>query len=355
MYLTLSGIKFAPKATIMKNLLLLIALSAGSALYAQASDSSVFYYSKGVAEKNAKRFQVADQAFEKSLKLNPSFVDAHIQQGYNSLEMRRTNQAMTSFSKVLELEPTNKTAIKELTLLYFSYRQWEKAISFARQCKDCENANKILGMSFYHQEDYPEAVKALTVSHNSNPNDPEVAYTLGRAFLDMEEYKKAVPYYEKAIKLDATKNGWMYELGLLYYNINEYKNALASFEKAAAAGYNQSNDFKENMGYAALYSGEYEKGENLLITIWQRKPGNKDILRDMADILYQQKQYDKSLGYCQKLMELDAKDGKALYQAGLNFIKKGQKDRGQQMCDKAIDMDPSLQSLRKKKEMPGMM
>jgi tetratricopeptide (TPR) repeat protein len=78
-------------------------------------------------------------------------------------------------------------------------------------------------------------------------------------------------------------------------------------------------------------------------------------MRDMAEIFYEKQQFDKSLEYCQKLMELDAKDGKALYQAGLCFQKKGQKDRGQQMCDKAIEMDPSLASLRKKKEMPGNM
>ena len=54
-------------------------------------------------------------------------------------------------------------------------------------------------------------------------------------------------------------------------------------------------------------------------------------------------------------MEADPNDAKALYQAGLNFQKMGQKDRGQQMCDKAIEMDPSLENLRRKKEMPGMM
>ena len=52
-------------------------------------------------------------------------------------------------------------------------------------------------------------------------------------------------------------------------------------------------------------------------------------------------------------MEKNPDDSKALYQAGLNFIKKGEKDRGQQMCDKAIEKDPSLASLRKKKEMLG--
>ena len=91
-----------------------------------------------------------------------------------------------------------------------------------------------------------------------------------------------------------------------------------------------------------------------MLAIWQRKPANKDILRDMAEIFYTQKQYNKSLSYCQKLMEMDMKDGKALYQAGLCFQKKGEQDRGKKMCDKAIEMDPSLESMRRKKEIVGL-
>jgi tetratricopeptide (TPR) repeat protein len=170
----------------------------------------------------------------------------------------------------------------------------------------------------------------------------------------MEEYTKAIPWFEKAIKMDGAKNTWMYELGLLYYNQDDYKNAMAAFTTAANNGYIQSNDFNENLGYASLYSGEYEKGEKLLLDIYTKKPGNKDILRDMAEIFYKQKQFDKSLSYCQKLLEIDANDGKALYQAGLVFQKKGEKNRGQAMCDKAIAMDPTLDNLRKKKEISGL-
>jgi len=209
-------------------------------------------------------------------------------------------------------------------------------------------------MSLYRQEDYPAAEKALKAALSKNSGDAEATYTLGRTYLDMEEYQKSAPWYEKAIAMDNTKNVWMYELGLLYFNINEYKKATIAFLNAADHGYVQSNDFNENLGYAALYSGDFERGESLLFALWKRKPGNRDILRDIASIFYNQRQYDKSLEYCQKLMELDAKDGKALYQAGLNFIKKGEKNRGQQMCDKAIQIDPSLESLRKKREMPNM-
>lgn len=322
--------------------------------YAQKTDSSQFYLKKGMEEKEAHRFLVAAANFDKAINFDPANKEAYLQNAFTQLEMKRTDAAKQHFTKVYELDPKDKTAIRELASLYYNYRQFDKAIEFAGMTPESDNSNRLLGLSYYQTEDYAQAAKYLLVYLSKNPTDAEATYTLGRNYLDMEEYLKAVPYYEKAVQLDQSKNVWMYEQGLLYFTLNDFKKALASFKNAAAHGYNQTSDFKENYGYASLYSGEYEAGESALMAIWQKKPGNKDILRDMAEILYQQKQYDKSLGYCQKLMEMDAKDGKALYQAGLCFQKKGEKDRGQQMCDKAIEMDPSLESLRRKKEMVGL-
>lgn len=304
-------------------------------------------------EKDARRYLLASQNFDKAIQYDSKNADAYLQNGYTQLEMKKTDAAKVNFTKAHELQPADKAAKKELMELYYSYRQYQKAIEFAQKCPECENSQRILGLSLYQREDYAAAEKYLKMALEKDPKDAEATYTMGRNYLDMEEYRKAVPFFEKAVKLDPARNAWMYEQGLLYYNLGDYKNALAAFKNAAANGYIESNDFKENVGYASLYSGEYESGERELISIWKRKPGNKDILRDMAEIFYQQKQYDKSLQYCQQLMEMDMKDAKALYQAGLCFQKKGEKDRGQKMCDKAIEMDPSLENLRRKKEMPG--
>ena len=133
-----------------------------------------------------------------------------------------------------------------------------------------------------------------------------------------------------------------------YYNNDNYKNAVVSFNKAADNGFIRGNDFNENLGFAYIYSGEFEKGETLLNEIVARKPGDKELLRDISTAFYESKMYDKCLDYCQKLMEMDMKDGKALYQAGLCFQKMGQKDKGQAMCDQAIELDPSLAGKRQK-------
>jgi tetratricopeptide (TPR) repeat protein len=322
--------------------------------YAQNTDSASAYFQKGIEEKTAGRMLQASKYFDKAISFNNSFKEAYIENGYANLEMRRTDAAKGHFTKVYELDPNNAVAIKELMELYYNHRQFAKAKEMAAKCKGCAGTERIIGMCAYQQEDYGLAVKMLGAYLAKNPTDAEATYTMARSHLDMEDYKGAVPYYKKAIALNEEKSSWAYELGLLYYNNEDFKSAVAMFQRAADKGYTQSNDFKENFGYAHIYAGNFDDGEKLLLEVLQRKPNNKDLLRDMAEAYFKTNKYDKSLNYCQKLMELDMNDGKALYQAGLCFQKMGQKDKGQAMCDKAIEMDPSLNNLRTKSMTMGL-
>jgi len=338
----------------MKHLLLVISICLCNFVFAQNTDSTEFYFQKGMAEKNAGRFLVASQQFDKALIFNPKHQQSLLQNAYSCLEMKRTDQAKALFIKLNEFHPDLQEAKQELMQIYFNYRQFPEASTLAKKCNNCKGSARILGMSLYEQEDYPEAEKHLLAALKQDPSDAVATHTLARVYVDMEYYAKAIPWYEKAVAMKDAKNAWMYEQGILLYNQSQYKAAMQAMQNAADHGHIQSHDFKENLGFASLYSGEYEKGESLLMSVWANKPGNKDLIRGLAEVLFQQKQFDKSLQYCQKLLELDSNDGKALYQAGLCFQRKGEKNRGQQMCDNAIVMDPSLSSLRTKKEITGL-
>lgn len=336
----------------MKKFLTLIAVSAASSSFAAGlSDSAEFYYNKGMQEKAAKHFLVASRYFDKAISFNAKYTQAYLANASVNMEMKQTDKAKANFAKVYELEPGNSIAIKELTHLYFDHRQWNKAIELANKCKDCEDADRIIGVSLYEKEDYLQAEQYLQKAVTKSPDDAEALYSLARTEVDLEEYNKAVPYFEKAVRLNPAKSLWAYELGLLYYTNNNYKDAVKLFETALVNNYNRSDDFNENYGYALLYTGNYDKGEENLMNVYRKKPANKIIVRDIAQILYTQKQYDRSLIYCQKLMEANPKDGVALYQAGLNFIKKGQKEKGQALCDKGIELEPALGSKKTKIEM----
>ncbi|MBL0146686.1 MAG: tetratricopeptide repeat protein [Chitinophagaceae bacterium] len=337
----------------MKNLITSILCLASISLFAQTTDSAAFYYQKGIEEKTAKRFLVAQKHFDKAISLNNSYVQAYIDRAFTNLEMRKMNMALTDFEKVYELEPANTVAIGELASLYFSFKKYQKAIEFANKCKTCGNSQRIIALSYYNDENYGLAEKALRAYIQDKTADAEVTLALARTYLELENEKKAIEYYEAALKADPTKASWYSELGLIYYNINQYKKAAECFTNAVKNGLTQSNDFRENYAFAYIYAGDSQNAEPILRDLVNRKAGNKEILRDIAEAYYASKQYDNSLKYCQQLMEMDAKDGKALYQAGLCFQKKGEKDRGQKMCDVAIDMDPSLSRMRTKQSLPG--
>ena len=331
-----------------------LAIPFAIAALAQNSDSASFYFNKGLEEKNAKRYLVASNYFTKAITLNPRYVDAYIENGFANKEMRKTDASKQDFIKVLELNPQNEVAIKELMNLYFNYRQYQNAIDMAQKCKTCDGKDRVIAMSYFHLEDYGKAEKLLLALVNKNPKDADATYTLASNYLEMGLEPKAITWYEKAVLLDEKRSKWQFELGLLYYNINNYKKAVIAFNKAAEHGFIRGNDFNENLGFAYIYSGENENGEKLLLEIIARKPGDKELLRDVATAFFDTKSYDKSLEYCQKLLEMDIKDGKALYQAGLCFQKLGQIERGMQMCDKAIELDPTLAGLKSKKLSPGM-
>ena len=267
--------------------------------------------------------------------------------------MRRMDPAMTDFVRANELDPSNTEVIKELMDLYYSYHQYQKAIDFAAKCTKCTSLEKTVAFCYYNLEDYVSAEKILLKLLPKNSADAEMNYTLGKCYMQMEMNGKAIPYFMKAVELDTTKSTWLFELGLLNYATDNYKNAVIYFNKAAEKGFPVSNAFNENLGYAYIYSGDFAKGEKILLDILAKKRGNKDILRDIAQIYYDRRLYDKSLEFCQRLMEMDMKDARALYQAGLCFQMKGDKERGQQMCDRAIEMDPSLRGLKKKIDTPG--
>ncbi len=322
------------------------------AAFSQSTDSASWYFNKGIEEKNAGRFAVAEVNFNKSIKLNPNLIEAYIECGKVDLAMRKIFPAQENFVKAYELQSTNNEVIKQLALLYLNNRQFQKAIEFAQKCNTCPDADRILGMCYYETEDYTKAEAYLKKAITKNSKDAEAAYTLGRTYLELENEKSAIPQFENAIAIEPTRNVWMYELGLIYYNQQNYKSALKYFNMATDAGYNKTNDFYENFGFAQIYTGDAENGVNTLTEVLKRKPNNTELLNNIANAMYETKRYDAALAYFQKLLELNPKDASSLFMAGMVFQKKGEKEKGQKICDKAIEMDPSLARNRQKKDIP---
>lgn len=323
-----------------------------SSVFSQDVDSAQFYFTKGLAEKDARLFAVAGKYFDKAIQFNQNYAAAYIENGKVDLEMHKGDAAIVNFTKAYQLQPNNNEVIKELSSLYFNNRQFQKAIDLVQKCTICPDADRILGMSYYNLEDYGKAAVLLQKAVNKNDKDAESAYTLGRTYLELENEKSAMLQFQNAIALEPSRNAWMYELGLIYYTKSDYKNALKYFNMAGDAGYDKTNDFYENLGFAQLYTGDSQNGMKALDEVIKRKPNNTELLNNIAQAMYDTKHYDEALNYYEQLLTINPKDARSLYMAGMTFQRKGDKEKGQKLCDKAIEMDPSLATQRRKKELP---
>jgi tetratricopeptide (TPR) repeat protein len=341
----------------MKNIVFSLSflLAAVSAFSQASADSATQFFNKGVEEKNARRYMVAYQQFQKAIERQPNEVQYHKEAGFTSLELRKYDQARMHFEKVYQLDKNDDAAIAQLAQINFALRRWPAAIQYAEVMKQktLKGYNYLLGRSHYEQENYGEAYKYLQAAGKEDPANAEIPYIIGRSFVDMNNYKMAVQFFEQAIAKDSTKANWLYETGLTYFAIPDAKRAIQYFELAIAKGYKTSNDVMENLSNAYIEAGQPQRGIEMMKNLLEKKPADMNLLWSIAEAHYKTGKYSEAIEYWDRMLYYDKANAKPLYMIGLSYQKKGEKEKGQQLCDKAIEMDPSLKNLKQKKEMPA--
>jgi tetratricopeptide (TPR) repeat protein len=228
---------------------------------------------------------------------------------------------------------------------------------YASSLKKIDPSEKIsyyIGRVQYEQDNYGEAIKTLQDAAKEDPSNAEIPYMIAHSYADMMNYRQAIPYFEKAIALNPTQSYWIYELGLICYAMHDDKNALKYILMAGEKGYKKDNDYLENLGIAYLNVGDLEQGVAILGEILKRKPSDLNILNMVAEAYYYKGKYQLAIDYWDQVMYYDKNNASALYMIGMSYQKKGDKEKGQFLCDKAIELDPSLASLKQKKQMAGL-
>jgi tetratricopeptide (TPR) repeat protein len=258
----------------MKNLPLIMMLGILSqGVYAQ-TDSTDFYFKKGAAEKDARRYREAEKNFAKAAQFSPKDAKVLSAWGQSLVEQRRYMEAREKFASAYQADNKNPEVIQNLATLSLNTRQWNDAITYAKKMQEQKignNANYIIAKSNYELQNYGECLKYCELAFKDDPKNAETPYIAGRSLVEMSNYKKAAGCYEQAIERDSSRASWMYEAGLVYYAVPDDKKAIYWFERAAAKGYARSNDFVENLANAYLNIKNYDKGLALLQEVLVKK------------------------------------------------------------------------------------
>ncbi len=320
-------------------------------------DSADYFLQKGLQEKlNGRRLESLKN-FEKANKYDASrkAIVAELASAY--MDLRKYTFARGQYKKLVELGDHSAANYTQLVTLSFQLKQYDDVLTYAGKLKELDPSVKLnyyIGKVQYEQDNYGEAIKYLGEAAKDDPTNAEIPYLIAHSYADMMNYKQAVPFFEKAIALDPTKSYWIYELGLVCYAMHDDKNSLKYILMAGEKGYKKDNDYLENLGIAYLNVGDLDQGVAILGEILKRKPSDLNILNMVAEAYYYKGKYQLAIDYWDQVLFYDKQNASSLYMIGMSYQKKGDKEKGQLLCDKAIEMDPSLASLKQKKQMMGL-
>ncbi|HEY6505596.1 MAG TPA: tetratricopeptide repeat protein [Chitinophagaceae bacterium] len=333
-------------------LLLIISLFA----FSQNKDSADLFFQKGLLEKQNGRKMESLKQFEKALKYDTANKAVLAELAIVYMDLRKYHKARETYKKLEQLGDNSAANYKQLLALSYNLKQEDDVMLYARKLKQADPAEKVnyyIGKVHYDRDNYGEAVQVLTVAAEEDPLNAEAPYMIARSYASMRNYKQSIPYFQKAVALDTTKPYWIYEMALVYYAMNDAKNCLKYMLEAGNKGLRKNNDYMENLGIAYLDAGDLENGLKIMNEILKRKPSDINVLNMVAEACYYKGKYNEAIDYWDTILYYDKQNAAALYMIGMSYQKKGEKDKGQKLCDKAIEMDPSLSSLKQKKQMPG--
>jgi tetratricopeptide (TPR) repeat protein len=341
----------------MRNVLFILLLSVSAAAFSQNADSAAYFFQKGNEAKQSRLYMVASQQYKKAIQFDNNNINVQRELGTVYVEMHKYSEAILAFGEVIKKDANDAVANENLANLYFWTHKWSDAVTAAQKMKQLKigkNADYIIGKSYTELEDFGQAYTYLQSAIKQDSLNADIPYTIARNFVEMSNYRNAAPFFVKAITMDTSKPRWVYECALNYAAIPEDRMAIKYYLLAADRGYKTDNDYIENLSISYEGSGQIDKCIEMMKKVLEKKPADLDLLNGIAQLYYKTGKYQDAIDNWDKILGYDKQNAKSLYMIGMAYQKKGDKDKGMQLCDQAIKMDPKLAHLKEQTGSKGL-
>lgn len=316
------------------------------------TDSANFYLIKAREYKNARNTWDAEKSYLKAIQFEPENDKIKFELGEYYFELKKYNTAIQQFKQITQKNNKHTEATKRIVEILFLTRKWQEVITEGEKAValgiKIPTLHYMIGKSYTEDENYGKAKYHLLKEFTDNPNHLETVKLLASVYIEMSMYNEAIETYKKAISLNENEADLYYQVAVLYSSQNNDKEAVKYFELAGEKGIKKDIAYLQNLGMSYL-SFNIEKGVEVLNKVLEKKPGDVEILTQIAQAYYKAEKYDIAHNLYFKMFENDNKNVKALYMSGVSLIKKGDKTRGAQICDRAIALDPKLGDLKTQK------
>jgi tetratricopeptide (TPR) repeat protein len=254
-------------------------------------DANILFWI-GFIDLQMQNYKDAVDPLEQAIQINPKSPEAHLNLGNVYDGLKRYDDAVREFKKVIELQPANLAPAKMADPWYN------------------------LGSVYYKQRKWPEAIAAYQKSAALNPKDPYVMDGLGYVLLETGDTRGAISAYEKATHLQSDNASFQFNLGLAW--LSQAKKAVT---KAAAD--NARTNALVPLGRAV-----------------ELAPTNVQNRETLGETLYDLGRDNEALIQFDKAAQLDPKQYTPVYNMGVSYSRSNQQPKAIEAFRKALEIKP---------------
>jgi tetratricopeptide (TPR) repeat protein len=182
------------------------------------------------------RFLEAVSHCEEALRLKPVYPEAHHNLGIALAHLGRLGEAIEHYKKALEEKPFYPAAENSLGSALVQTGRPEEALKHFQEAlnlkPDFAEAHFNLGSVLASSGRFQEAIEQYRQVMALSPNDPDTYYLMGDALIGMGRPGDAIGYFQQALRLKPGYAEVYNDLGVALIQTGQPKEAIACYEQA---------------------------------------------------------------------------------------------------------------------------
>ena len=293
----------------------------------------------GVGLLNLKQYKLAASSFNRAIDINSSYVDAYFNLGKTQRELGLPIEAITSYSKCIELDKNYANALNNKgTIFLEDLKDYNKSLEnfqqFIKLMPNSHLGHNNLGATLYKLEQYDGAINCYDRAIQIKPDDIQAYLNRGIALEKLKRYEEAIKCYDQIIILKPEKEEAYLNRGAALEKLKRYDEAIKSYKNAIRLKYDNDKAYF-NLGIIYSKLKRYDESQKFYEKALQLRD-------DPKEEVFLNDNYEEQIIKYKNEINLDPDNAKAHLKIGDIFRKLGRVDDAVQSYDLAIKIRPDF-------------
>ncbi len=244
-----------------------------------SENPAIAWFIRGLTHRSTQDLELAVQAFDRALFLNPNHAPTWFQQGEALRQLKRMTEALIAYNRAVELQPTSSQYLLAQCKALNQVQQVESALAACQKAMQGDGvwgadadithafnqqslaltkqgkldealaaANRVVGMRpdwdqgwndravvLWYLQRYDEALASVDKALAINPNNVQAWANQGRIWRSLDKPDQAIAAYREVLKRDAQNAGVWANLSAVQWSLGDQPAALDSATRAILA------------------------------------------------------------------------------------------------------------------------